>query len=50
MGMGIGDVEIVDVSGGVTFVEHRPRRNVSIRSLANTCIWATPVKVIGPPY
>ena len=38
MGMGMGYVEVVDVSGSVTIVGHRPRRNGSIGSLADKCI------------
>ena len=38
IGMGIGYVEVVDVSGSVTVVGHRPRRNGSIGSLVDKCI------------
>ena len=39
MGIGMGHVEIIDVSGDVTVVGHRPRRSGSIGSLVNKCIW-----------
>ena len=50
VGMGMGDVEIVDISGGVSVVGHRPRRNGSIGSLVNKCIRAVRVEEIESPY
>ena len=37
VGMGMGDMEVVDVNGGVTVVGHRPRCNYSIGTLVNKC-------------
>ena len=50
MGIGMGGVEIVDVSVGVTVVGHRPRRSGSIDSLVNKCFWAVRVKEIESSY
>ena len=49
-GMGMGYVEIVDVSGGVMVFGHRPRRSGSVGSLVNKCIRAVRVEEIDSPY
>ena len=36
VGMGMGDIEVVDVKGGVAVVGHRPRRNYSIATFVST--------------
>ena len=50
VGMGMGYVENVDVSGGVMVLGHRPRRNGSIGSLVNKYIWAVRVEEIESPH
>ena len=50
VGMGMGDMEVVDVNGGVTVVGHRPRRNYSIGTLVNKCAGAIRIQEVQPPY
>ena len=50
MGIGMGDVEIIDVSVGVTVVGNRPRSSGSISSLVNKCFWTVRVKETESSY
>ena len=48
--MGMGDMEVVDVNGGVTVVGRRPRRKYSIDTLVNKCAGAIRIQEVQPPY